>query len=73
MKLKAKDLKVGMRVVIHECGERYVYTLTRVEHYPQIAPTYGSAFIALGTAEWPNGVPRLNSTLNLDEEVEIEL
>jgi hypothetical protein len=71
MKLKAKDLAVGMNVVVHECGERYVYKLTHVQPYPSLGK-HSEAFIAVATEEWIHGVPRLNGTLDPDEEVEIE-
>lgn len=68
----AKDLKVGMKVVVHECGVKFVYKLTSVQHFPQLGEKFGAAFVALGTEEWDHGVLGLGSTLPLDEEIEIE-
>lgn len=70
-KIKAKDLAIGMKVVVREFGERYVYKLTHVQHYPSLGK-HSEAFVAVATEEWIHGVPGLNGTLNPDEEVEIE-
>lgn len=72
MKLKAKDLKVGMKVVVIEFGERKVYLLTRVQEFPSLSTTYGPGFICVGTKEWDNGILGLGGAFDLDEDIEIE-
>jgi len=71
MVIKAKDLKVGNKVVVHEFGHRHVYELITVKEYPKL-PVGGSGFIAVSTNEWQWGVPGLGGNLDLDEEIEIE-
>jgi hypothetical protein len=70
--VKAKDLKVGMKVVVVEFGERKVYSLTHVQEFPSLAKTFGPGFIAVGTAEWDQGILGLGCTFDLDEDIEIE-
>lgn len=72
MLIKAKDLKVGMKVVVREFGQKSVHELTYVKEFPRLHPNYGSAFIAVKSTLWEYGVLGLGSTLNLDEEIEIE-
>lgn len=72
MVIKAKDLKVGHKVVVHEFGHRYSYELVKVQEYPKLSGPGGSAFIAVGTNEWQWGVPGLGGSLDLEEDVEIE-
>lgn len=72
MKLKAKDLKIGQKVIVIEFGERFVYKLTHVQHFPPIGEKYGAAFIAVGTEEWDKGIPGIGSALDLNEQIEIE-
>ncbi len=71
MIIKAKDLQVGMRVVVITFGERKVHTLTKVKVHPALNAR-SAGFVGVGTEEWDNGIPDLNGTLDLDEEVEIE-
>jgi len=70
--VKAKELKIGTKVVVREFGQKKVYELTHVKEFPRLSPTYGAAFIAVATAEWIHGVPGLGGSLDLDEEIEIE-
>lgn len=69
--IKAKDLKVGMIVVVRQFGERCDYKLTKVQSFPSLSKTYGQEFIHVGTAEWVNGIPKLGANFNLNEEFEV--
>lgn len=72
MRVKAKDLKIGHKVVVCEFGRRFVYELISFKEFPKLPGPGGSAFIAVGTNEWQWGVPGLGGTFDLEDELEIE-
>lgn len=72
MRLKAKDIKVGDKVVVREFGHKYVYEITFFKEYTKLPGPGGAAFIALHTKEWEWGIPGLGGSFDLDEELEIE-
>ena len=72
MVIKAKDLKVGDKVVVREFGHKYVYELISVKEFPKLPGPGGSPFIAVSTNEWQWGVIGLGGTFDLEEEIEVE-
>jgi hypothetical protein len=70
--VKAKDLKVGMKVIVHEFGEQHIHALTNVQYFPPLGEKFGAPFVAVGTEEWDKGIPGLGGTFDLYEEFQIE-